>query len=106
MVRSNVEGRNATSNSYLRAPTPSYITSPQDPIAPSPISSDVTQFEDVDAPAQDEDDDTEKGSLAGDPGYPNAGQRSTVATPLNVEPQTANHLKVILHTSFAVMWLD
>ncbi|KIV95737.1 hypothetical protein, variant [Exophiala mesophila] len=65
--RSNLEGRYSTSNSHLKAPPPSYITSPQDPVAPSPISSDVTQFEDVDGvAAEEEDEGTEKGSLAGD----------------------------------------
>ncbi|KAL6253176.1 hypothetical protein RBB50_000898 [Rhinocladiella similis] len=73
------EKGNSTSDGHLRAPPANYITSPQDPIAPSPVNSDVTNFEDVDEEVEEEA--TEKGSVAETPFSPNTAQRSDVASP-------------------------
>ena len=89
------ERGNATSNSHLKAPPTNYITSPQDPVAPSPISSDVTQFEDVDEAVEEEEDGTEKGSLAGDVINQNGDKRPSVTSPIRDDFQRrATPLKV------------
>jgi hypothetical protein len=58
---------NSTSEGHLKAPATNHITSPQDPLAPSPVTSDVTQFDDTDTEAsgtEEEDEGTEKASQA------------------------------------------
>lgn len=98
-ARSILERSSVTSNSHLRAPPANYITSPQDPVAPSPISSDVTQFEDVDEAVEEEEEGTEKGSLAGDVIPPNDERRSLVSPPSKDDIQRlANPLRVFYVT--------
>lgn len=77
--RSATEKGNSTSDGHLRAPPANYITSPQDPIAPSPVNSDVTNFEDVDEEVEEEV--TEKGSVPETPFSPTTAQRPDVASP-------------------------
>jgi hypothetical protein len=94
-ARSILERSSVTSNSHLRAPPANYITSPQDPVAPSPISSDVTQFEDVDEALEEEEEGTEKGSLAGDVIPSNDESKPLTSPPNKDETQRlANPLRV------------
>jgi len=96
--RSILERSSITSNSHLKAPPLNYITSPQDPVAPSPISSDVTQFEDVDDPVEEEEEGTEKGSLAGDVIRANDETNSTFYPPSkDGNPRFSSALRVF-HT--------
>lgn len=102
-ARSILERSNVTSNSHLRAPPANYITSPQDPVAPSPISSDVTQFEDVDEVVEEEEEGTEKGSLAGDAVQPNDARKPLINPPHKDDLQrVANPLRVI--SCLVIMW--
>lgn len=79
-------GRNSTdkgqtaSVNQLKPPPANSITSPQDPVAPSPVASDVTNFEDVDEDVEEED--AERGSAAGAPPNINVNFRPEVASPL------------------------
>jgi len=55
LSRSATEKNNtATLDGHLAAPPATYITSPQNPVAPSPVNSDVTNFEDVDEEVEEE----------------------------------------------------
>lgn len=80
MDRTTTERSNTTSDSQLKPPPANYITSPQDPVAPSPVASDVTNFEDVDDEVEEEG--TERGSVVGVPLHFNAEQRPEVTSPL------------------------
>ncbi|EHY57286.1 hypothetical protein ABEF92_006196 [Exophiala dermatitidis] len=70
----------------LKSPVINSITSPRDPVAPSPVNSDVTNFEDVDQEV--EEDDTDGGSTAGNsfvsgaPQNLNDIQRAQIISPL------------------------
>jgi hypothetical protein len=78
-TRSATEKNNPSSDTQLKPPPQNYITSPQDPIAPSPVASDVTNFEDVDEVEEEE---TERESVAGFAASFNASQRPSVTSPL------------------------
>jgi hypothetical protein len=79
-ARSATERSSSTGDNHLRAPPANYITSPQDPVAPSPVASDTTTFEDVDEDFEEEG--TEKGSVAGDALNFDTEQRPEVTSPL------------------------
>ncbi|KIX07684.1 uncharacterized protein Z518_02338 [Rhinocladiella mackenziei CBS 650.93] len=79
------EKSNTTSDSHLKAPPANTITSPQDPAAPSPVASDVTNFEDVDEEVEEEG--TERGSVAEAPLNFNENQRPEVTSPLKESVQ-------------------
>lgn len=98
-ARSILERSSVTSNSHLRAPPVNYITSPQDPVAPSPISSDVTQFEDVDDAVEEEEEGTEKGSLAGDVIKPNDESSSSVNPPSKTENHRFSNALRVFHAT-------
>ncbi|EXJ61979.1 hypothetical protein A1O7_02411 [Cladophialophora yegresii CBS 114405] len=70
----------STSDNQLKPPPANYITSPQDPVAPSPVASDVTNFEDVDEEVEEEG--TERGSVAEFAAAFHAQQRPSVTSPL------------------------
>ncbi|KIY02406.1 uncharacterized protein Z520_02544 [Fonsecaea multimorphosa CBS 102226] len=74
------EKSNTTTENQLKPPPANYITSPQDPVAPSPVASDVTNFEDVDEEVEEEG--TERGSVIAGPTAFNDAQRPPVASPL------------------------
>lgn len=78
--RSATEKSNPTSENQLKPPPANYITSPQDPVAPSPVASDVTNFEDVDEEVEEEG--TERGSVAGFAAAFNEERRPSVTSPL------------------------
>ncbi|KIW81275.1 hypothetical protein Z517_04300 [Fonsecaea pedrosoi CBS 271.37] len=69
----------ATDGQLKPPPATNYITSPQDPVAPSPVASDVTNFEDVD---ELEEEGTEQGSVTAGPVASNEIQRPPVTSPL------------------------
>lgn len=77
--RSATEKDVSASDNHLKAPLANYITSPQDPIAPSPVNSDVTNFEDVDEEVEEEG--TEPSSMTEVPFSPNATQGTEVTSP-------------------------
>ncbi len=79
LTRSATE-RNVPSDNQLKPPPANYITSPTDPIAPSPVASDVTNFEDVDEEVEEEG--TERGSVADFAANFHAEQRPSVSSPL------------------------
>ncbi|KIW88107.1 uncharacterized protein Z519_11217 [Cladophialophora bantiana CBS 173.52] len=75
------EKSNINTDNQLKPPPTNYITSPQDPVAPSPVASDVTNFEDVDEEVEEEG--TERGSVAAaGPGAFDEAQRPPVTSPL------------------------
>ncbi|KAK7898069.1 hypothetical protein LTR67_004701 [Exophiala xenobiotica] len=82
----------SASDSHLKAPLANYITSPQDPIAPSPVNSDVTNFEDVDEEVEEEG--TEQSSMTEAPFSPYAGQGPEVTSPRRDIHHIATPLKV------------
>ncbi|KIW35006.1 uncharacterized protein PV07_01733 [Cladophialophora immunda] len=69
-----------TTDNQLKPPPANYITSPQDPVAPSPVASDVTNFEDVDEEVEEEG--TERGSVTAGPVAFNDAQRPSFTSPL------------------------
>ncbi|EXJ87545.1 hypothetical protein A1O3_04505 [Capronia epimyces CBS 606.96] len=77
------ERSNITGDNHLKAPpvTGNGITSPQDPVNPSPVSSDVTNFEDVDEEFEEDDTDTRRSPLAEATSTPNDSQRLSVTSP-------------------------
>jgi hypothetical protein len=80
LTRSGTDKSNTASDNQLKPPPANYITSPQDPVAPSPVASDVTNFEDVDEEVEEEG--TERGSVAEFAAAFNAQQRPSVTSPL------------------------
>jgi hypothetical protein len=90
--RSATEKNVSASDSHLKAPLANYITSPQDPIAPSPVNSDVTNFEDLDEEVEEEG--TEQSSMTEVPFSPYAGQGPEVTSPRRDIHHIATPLKV------------
>lgn len=95
MTRSATEKNNtATFESRLRAPPANYITSPQNPVAPSPVNSDVTNFEDVDEEVEEEE--NEQIRTAETFSTPHAEQTPEVTSP---RKEVSQHLAVSLKAS-------
>ena len=79
-TRSATEKSSSSTENQLKPPPPNYITSPTDPVAPSPVASDVTNFEDVDEEVEEEE--AERTSAADFAANFNAAQRPSVTSPL------------------------
>ncbi|OAP64484.1 hypothetical protein AYL99_00456 [Fonsecaea erecta] len=79
-MSSTADKSSSTTDNQLKPPPANYITSPQDPVAPSPVASDVTNFEDVDEEVEEEG--TERGSVIAGPAAFNEAQRPPVTSPL------------------------
>ncbi|KAK5033053.1 hypothetical protein LTR13_007018 [Exophiala sideris] len=83
----------ASLESHLRAPPTNYITSPQNPVAPSPVNSDVTNFEDVDEEVEEEE--NEQAHAGETSSHPNAAQTLAVTSPrIVLSQQLATSLRV------------
>jgi hypothetical protein len=98
--RSATEKGNNTSDSQLKPPPTNYITSPQDPVAPSPVASDVTNFEDVDEEVEEEG--TERGSVAGVSISAHDDHRPSVSSPLR---ESMQHIATPLRVCHAISGL-